>query len=136
MDLFRLEKFVDAVEGQLAALAAGFVATPRGFDVAGLHGVDPNDASAEIFHNAEALEDVTRPDGGGEAVGRVVGDLQRVGFVLERDAGDDGAEDFLAGDARGVVGRKNRRLDVIALLQVLRSTTTARTFASRLPISI
>src|SRR5438552_16958935 len=62
VDLFRFEKFVDAVQAELAALAALFVAAPRGLDVAGLHRVDPDDAGAEGFDHPQALEDVARPD--------------------------------------------------------------------------
>jgi hypothetical protein len=39
--------------------------------------------------------DVPRPDTGGKTVSRVVGLANQLLLVLERDDGEDGAEDFL-----------------------------------------
>ena len=62
--------------------------------------------------------------GAGEAVGRVVGDFDGVGFVFERNHGSDGAKDFLAGDARGVVHViENRGFHVVALAEALGAST-------------
>ena len=59
---------------QLAAKAGLFVATPRRFDVRRLHVIDPNDARAERFHDAEGFVYVAGPHGGGETVRSVIGD--------------------------------------------------------------
>ena len=42
------------------------------------------------------------PDRAGQAVGRVVGEADRVGLVVEGHHGDDGAEDLLAARSRSV----------------------------------
>src|SRR5262249_41286905 len=104
----------------LAAETGLFVASPGRFDVSGLHVIDPDDARAERFHDAEGFVDVAGPDGGGETVRRVVGDANGFGFTVERDDRSDGAKDFFASDARGVLQVvKDRRLDVVALAELL-----------------
>ena len=59
-------------------MAALFVAAPGRFDVARLHGVHPNNAGAEVLDDVEAFKNIAGPDRGGQAVGRVIGDLERV----------------------------------------------------------
>src|SRR3974390_1557888 len=95
--------FFESPGTEFAAKAGLLEAAPRRFNVGGLHVVDPHDAGADLLHSAEGFEDVARPDGGGEAIGRVVSDADGVGFVVERNDAGDGSEDFFAGDAGGVV---------------------------------
>src|SRR5207247_8343812 len=116
--LFDVEILLDAPPAQLAADAALLVAAPRRLDVGGLHMVHPDDAGAQRFHHAHRAEDVARPDCGGEAIVRVVGDPQRVLFGVERDHARHGPEDFLTRDAVRVVDViKNRRPDEEAAVE-------------------
>ena len=58
---------------------------------------------------------VVRPDGGAQAIDRVVGEPYRLGLVVERDHDDDRTEYFLLRDAHVVAHVvENGRLDVIA----------------------
>src|SRR5271167_2924093 len=123
-ELFRFEILIETPRAKFAAEARLLVAAPRCFDVSRLHMIDPNDAGAERLHDAEGFVDVARPDGGGEAVRRVIGDADGVGFAVERDHRRDRAEDFFAGNARGVVYViENCRLEVIAFAELLRAAT-------------
>src|SRR5215510_685366 len=79
------------------------VASPRRFDIRGLHVIDPDDASSQRLHGAERFEDVARPDGGCETVRRIVGYLDCVLLAFKRDNGRDRAEDFFTGDAGAVI---------------------------------
>jgi hypothetical protein len=65
---------------------------------------------------AEAVAGVclAAPHTGAEAIKRVIGDGERVGFVLERRHGDHRSEDLFLEDAHLVVALQDRRLDVIA----------------------
>ncbi len=56
-------------------------------------------AGAQRGGDLERLGALVGPDPGGEAVGRVVGLLDRLGLRAERQHRDDGAEDLLGGDA-------------------------------------
>src|SRR5258708_5698613 len=103
VDLLHVEIFVDAPLSELTPDAALLVAAPRRLDVGRLHVVDPHDAGAELFDGAHRAKDVARPDGGGQAVVRVVGDPECVLFAVERNDGRDRTEDFLARDPVRVV---------------------------------
>src|SRR5580658_5141380 len=121
-DLLRFEIFFEAPRAKFAAEARLFVATPRRFNVGRLHVIDPDDAGAERFHDAESFIDVARPDSGGEAIGRVVGDADGVSFTVEGNHGCDWAENFFAGDTCGVVHVvENRRLNVETFAELLRA---------------
>src|SRR6266852_146060 len=76
--LLGFQVLFDAPGAEFAAETGLLVASPRRFDIGGLHVVDPDDACAQCFHGAHGLKDVAGPDGSGEAVGGVVGDLERV----------------------------------------------------------
>src|SRR5215469_17430740 len=102
-DLLGLEIFLKTPWPEFTAEAGLFVATPRRFDVGGLHVIHPDDARAHGFYNAKGFEDVARPDGTGETIRRVVGDLDGIGLVFEGDDGGDRTKDFFAGDTRGVI---------------------------------
>src|SRR5580700_2440112 len=120
VDLFGFEVFFDAPGTQFTTEARLFVAAPRGFDIRRLHVIHPDDARAQGFHGTHRLENIAGPDSGGQAVGRIIGDLERVFFVLEWNHGCDRAEDFFAGDAGRVadVG-EDRGLDVITFTDFL-----------------
>ena len=61
-----------------------------------------------------ARRNVLRPNAGAETIDDIVGDLDGVLFVLELDDRQDGAEDFLLGDAHLVVDAgEDRRLDKV-----------------------
>src|ERR1700734_3572814 len=124
-DLFRFEIFLEPPGTKFAAEAGLFVATPGRFDVCRLDVIDPDDSGAKRLHDAEGLINVARPDGGGEAVGRVVGDANGVGFTVERNHRGHRAEDFLAGDARVIVNVvENRGLNVVTFAELLRAAST------------
>src|SRR5215472_12634437 len=119
-NLLGFEILFEAPRAKFAAKAGLFVAAPGRFDVRRLHVIDPNDAGAERFYDAESFVDVAGPDGSGEAVGRVIGDANGFRFAVERNDGSDGPEDFFASDARGVFHVvENRGLDVVALAELL-----------------
>src|SRR5271165_1454234 len=103
VDQLGFEVFFEAPGAELAAEAGLLESSPGRFHVGGLHVVDPDDSGANLLHGTEGLEDVAGPDGGGEAVRRVVSDLHGVGFVIEGNNAGDGAEDFFAGDAGTIV---------------------------------
>ena len=64
---------------------------------------------------------IGRPDRAGQAIGRAVGDLDGLSFVLIRNHAQHGAEDFLLGDAAvGFDVTEHRGLDEVALVTALR----------------
>ena len=65
--------------------------------------VHPDAAGLYPLSELERLVDVVGPDGGGEAVHRLVGDLERFLLVLEGDDGEHRAEDLLLGYLHAVV---------------------------------
>src|SRR6516162_1154257 len=103
VDLFDLEVFFDTPRSEFTPESGLLKASPRRFDVRGLHVVHPDDAGANFLDGAKGLENVARPNGGCQPIGRVVGDLDSVGFIVERNHGRDRAEDLFAGDASAVV---------------------------------
>src|SRR5689334_14939646 len=85
------------LESSLAHLtpeAALLVATKRRRRVEHVVAVDPDRTRLEAVGEAMRLVDVARPDGGGEAVGRVVAGGEDLARVLERRRADDRAEDL------------------------------------------
>ena len=83
MYLFGLEILFNTPRTKFAPKARLLVAAPGRLDIGGLHVIYPYDSGAQRLHNAKRLEDIARPNGGGKAIGRVVGDLKSVGFILE-----------------------------------------------------
>lgn len=77
-----------------AADAALSHAAERHPQVAQQPAVDPDGAALDLFGDAVGAGEVVGPDGGGEAVAAVVGEVDGVGFVAEGHDGDDGAEDL------------------------------------------
>src|SRR5215472_2939600 len=121
-DLFGFEILFETPGAEFAAKAGLLVTAPGRFDVSWLHVIDPDDARAERFHDAEGFVDIAGPDGGGETVRRVVGDANGFGFTVERDDRSDGAEDFFASDARRVFHVvENSRLHIVAFAKLLRA---------------
>src|SRR4029077_19543726 len=106
---------VERVEALVAPEAGLLVATERHRDVGGVEGVDVDDAGTDPTRQAMGSIDVARPQPGGQAVRRVVGDGQALVLVVEVGHGQDRAEDLLACDAHGVgdAGEDGRR-DVVA----------------------
>src|SRR5262249_52948057 len=103
---------------ELAADAALFVAAPGRFDVGRLHVVDPHDAGTQALDGTHRAKYVARPDGGRQAVVRVVRDAQGVGLFVERDDAGDRTEDLLARDTGRVVDViEDRRLDEKAAVE-------------------
>ena len=120
-------------------MAALFIAAPRRFDVARLHRVHPDNAGAQTLDHAQAAEDVARPDRGRQTVWCVVGNFESVVFVLERNAGHNRPEDFLACDSSVVVGFEHCGLHEVTVPEFLRRRSPAagdefRFFASDLDI--
>jgi len=66
--------------------------------------VDPDRAGAQALGHPDGAGRVAAPHGAGQAVPGVVGHGDRVVVVVDRDHGQDRAEDLLLGDARGRVG--------------------------------
>src|SRR5207302_221431 len=66
VDLFGFEIFFNAPGAEFAAKAGLFVSPPGGFDVRGLHVIDPDNAGTEGLHGAHGFEDVAGPDGCGK----------------------------------------------------------------------
>src|SRR5260370_29075934 len=120
MDLFGFKKLFDTMQAQFAAVSTLLVAAPRRFDVARLHRIYPHDARAQVLDHAQALEDIARPYGGSQAIRRIVCNLKRVVFILERDARDHWPEDLLARNAGFIIGLENGGLNGITVLQLLR----------------
>src|SRR5882762_9767376 len=121
VDVLDLQVLVEAVRTELAPEPGLLVAAPRGLHGGRLHVVDPDYAGAQALDRPDRLEDVARPHGGGQAVGRVVGDADGVLLLVEGDDRHDRTEDLLAGDGRGIVHVvEDRRLDEEAALRLLR----------------
>src|SRR5205085_2878918 len=102
-NLFGFEIFFETPATEFATEAGLFIAAPGRFDVSRLHVIDPDDAGAQRFDDAESFVDIAGPNSGREAIRRVVSDANGLGFVVEGNHGSDGAKDFFASDARGVL---------------------------------
>ena len=91
---------VECAEAFAVAVAGLFYAAEGQVDFgADGGGVDVGDAGFEVAHGGEGAVDVFGIEGGGEAVVDGVGDLDGFFKGREFEQGDDGAEDFFAGDA-------------------------------------
>src|SRR5262245_17345199 len=84
-NLLGFEIFFEAPGTEFTAEAGLIVAAPRRLHIGRLHVIDPDDSGAKGFHDAESFIDIAGPDGAREAVRRVVGDLDGVGFAFERN---------------------------------------------------
>src|SRR6185369_8996390 len=86
---------VEGVEALVPTEARLLVATEGDGDVGRVEGVDPDDPGPDPARQPMRPVDVARPQAGGEAVRRVVGDGDRLVFVLELGHRQDRAEDLL-----------------------------------------
>src|SRR5690606_5368234 len=96
----------EAEAAGFAAVAALLVAADRQFGGAVQYVVDPAAAGADAADGLEGLADVLAPDAGGEPVGGVVGDGDRLFRRLEGERRQHRPEDLFAGNAhprRGAV---------------------------------
>lgn len=116
-----LGEYLEAVFPAFASGARGLHPAERLAQVAHVLAVDEDHPGLDAACQAMGLADVLGPDVGGQAVFHVVGQAQRLGFVLERDQADHRAEDLLLGDAHAVVHvGEHRGLDELPLAQVRR----------------
>ena len=102
----------------LAANARFLVATESRVSGVGVVAVGPDPTGLDGAAHAVGDVAVAAPDAGTQAVERVVGNGQRVGFVLEGGHGQHRAEDFFLEDAHFVVALEQGRLHVVAADQV------------------
>ena len=119
--LLQLDVLVDPLQPVLAPQAGALEAAERTADVE--HGlVDPDVAGAHApRHPTRALR-VAAPDAAREAVGRVVGDRDRLVLAVVGDHRDDRAEDLLLRDRHAVVDvGEDRRLDEVAAFELARA---------------
>src|SRR5580693_9780040 len=107
-----LEVFADRRETALAPNARTLIAA-KGRKVARRPiGVDPDRAGLEALSHGERSPDALGPHACRKAVPRVVGDLDRLFLVVERDHREDRAEDFLLRNAHlGLDLGEDGRLD-------------------------
>ena len=113
-----LGRYLKAVFPAFASGARGLHPAERLAQVAHVLAVDEDHPGLDAACQAMGLADVLGPDVGGQAVFHVVGQAQRLGFVLERDQADHRAEDLLLGDAHAVVHvGEHRGLDELPLLR-------------------
>lgn len=75
-------------------------------------GIDPYPASLDRPGDPKCPVDVGGMHGGPESIDRIIGDLDCLGLVFERNGTKDRSKDFFLGDPRIVVHvGKQRRLD-------------------------
>src|ERR1035438_7556166 len=74
VDLLGFEVFFDTPGAEFAAETGLFIAAPRGLHVRWLHVIYPDNSGAQGFDGAQGFENIAGPNGGGEAVRRIVGD--------------------------------------------------------------
>src|SRR5262249_27458945 len=112
-DRLQLGVLIEGLEAVVAAAEARLLeAAERRRDVSLAVAVDADRPRPETAGEAGRGIAVVGEDRGGETVGRVVRDPQRLLLVVEADDRDDRSEDLLAGDGhlRGD-GVEDRRLD-------------------------
>ena len=81
--------------------------------------IDPNNSSAQRFHNAERFVDVASPDGSRQPIRGIVGDSNGVGLAFEWNHRGNWAKDFFARNSCTIIHVvKNCRLDVKALAEL------------------
>src|ERR1700730_3325627 len=68
VNLLGLQVFFNTPRAEFATETRLLVASPWRFNVGWLHVVDPDDSGAQGLHGAHRPENISRPDGGGEAV--------------------------------------------------------------------
>jgi len=110
----RLQVFEQALAAAFAAEAGLAVAAEADGGVELVAAVDPDHAGLQRRRHVERRVDVLAPDAGGEAVARVVGQLDRLLRCAEAHRHQHRAEDLLAGDGGGGLdpGQQGRRIEV------------------------
>lgn len=116
-DSLGLSVVSQSVLAELAADAGLLVAAERHLVVQGVVGVDPDGAGAQGVGDLDGGVEVLGVHGGGQAVGGVVAELDRLLLGLELADRADGAEDLLLHDLHvlGHVG-EDGGLDEVALV--------------------
>src|SRR5262249_55610054 len=105
---FDLRVALEGLHAELAAEAGLLEAAERRRGPDRAVRVDRQDAGLDSAGDADGAGAVPRPDRAGGAVRRVGRLGHRVGLVVERDDGDDRAEDVFAGDPVVVAGLDDR----------------------------
>src|SRR5579859_5471484 len=108
------------IEHHLVIFAADtrlLVATERSMCRIRVIAVGPHAARLDLPAEAIGARTVACPYTGAQTVERIVGDLERFVFVLERRHGNDRPEDFFLEDAHLVVAAEHGRLHIVALAQ-------------------
>src|SRR5215469_17806128 len=103
-DCFGLRIQLQSFVSHFASPARLLVSAKRQGRVENVVAVNPDRSGAHLLGGAMRLADVTRPNGGGETVGAVVGTRQDFLRITERHRGHDRSEDFLAYDLHVLVG--------------------------------
>src|SRR5207245_9392669 len=115
---YRLELriVIDPVPAQIAPEAGDLVAPNRGCRIIEVVRIHPTRPRLDGAGHAVRLLDVLRPDPGGEAVHRAVGELDALGLVRECQHREHRAEDLLIHDLHaGLRAVEDGGLDVVAL---------------------
>src|SRR6185436_19511176 len=93
----------------------------------GAPAVVPDRARPELASDVARAVGVLGEHGRVETEDGVVGDPDRIVLVVGRDHAEDGAEDLLLGDRRGIVDvAEDGRFDIPTTLEILRATTAGR----------
>src|ERR1700724_2862875 len=95
--------FLERMKGLVTTMPGLLEAAEGRRDIAAGVGVDVYGASPDVLDDLEGCIDVARPDGGVEAVIGIVGDPDGLVDILERNGGDDRAEDLLPGNPHAVL---------------------------------
>src|SRR5205807_5236609 len=118
-DRLRLQVLLEPGDAVLPADAAVLVAAEWHVGADGHPAVDGDEAGPDAAGDGERALERSRRDHAGEPVLALVGNANRVVVVLERDDGEDWAEDLLLSDRHRVVDvDEHRGLDVPALREI------------------
>src|SRR5215470_4825348 len=94
---------VEAFGAELAPDAAVIDAAPRRGRIKPMMIIDPDDAGLDGGRYAMSTRDIAGADRGGEAERGIIGQTQRLRFVLERCHRGEGTEHLLLEDAHGAL---------------------------------
>src|SRR5690606_24786170 len=106
VDRLRLLVQAHAADPLLSAEPAVLEAAERRRDRQLLVGVDPDRAGGQSARDPPGTSEIPGPDAGGQAIDAVVGLGDQVGFIVEGQRAQHRAEDFLAHDRVGRIGRR------------------------------
>src|SRR6266436_1422839 len=112
-----IEMVVKAFGAELAPDAGVIDPAPRRGRIEAVMIVDPDDAGLDAGGDAMRAGDVAGPDRSGKPERRIIGEPQRVGFVLERRDRSEWSEHFFLEDAHvGLDVREHGRCDEVTVL--------------------